>query len=220
MTRRFLVLACLVIILASCDYATDPVRLGKQAVSDAQAYKIEQQSDQDAADQAQARATREQQDAITVREQDIRAATTTEQFKRLMPALVTSAIIAAVGIALSIAIVSLGASSATAISQNAKAIKELRLAATYLPDQRGIQPSFMLPANAKVKIIDPSTGGVLLTDKEHRISRPQLEARNELNIKAAVAHQQVMVGSEQPIIMAQPVQVRERIPAEVKRVHS
>jgi hypothetical protein len=224
MTRRLIVLFLLSLVLVGCDYASDPVRLGKQSVSEANAYKIESKADQDAADQAQMRATRERQDAITVREQDIRAATTTEQFKRLMPALVTSAIIAAVGVGISIAIVSLGASSATAISQNARAIKELRQAATFLPDQRGIQPSFMLPANAKVKIVDPSTGGVLLTDKERRISRPQLEAKNELNIKASIANQQVTVGSEQPIVMAEPrpVQVqRARLTAKKEEnVHS
>ncbi len=221
MTRRLIVLVCLVIILTGCDYASDPVRLGKQSVSEANAYRIEQQSDQDAADQEQARLTQERQDQIMLAENKQQSEIYITQARKVAPFIGAAIVISALGVAFGIFIVMIGNSSATVIRQNAAALREFRKAAELHPGPTGVYPMLVLPDHVNVRVLAPGTQSVISSRTEHRISRPQLEAHNELSVKASIAHQQVTVGSEQPIIMAQPVPVRQRLTAKKEEnVHS
>ena len=218
MTRRLLVLLLACIILAGCDYATDPVRLGKQAVSDANAYDIRTQADQDALDQEQERLTRERQDQIMLAENKQQSEIYLTQARKVAPWIGASIIIAALGVALGIFIVMLGNSSATVIRQNAAALREFRRAAELHPGENGVYPMLVLPDRVNVRVLSPGTQSVLSSRNERHTSRKQLEAHNELAVKATIAGKQVMAGNEHPlVIMAQPVPQRKRIPAEVKR---
>lgn len=219
MTRRLIAVAMLLVILSACDIANDPVRLGKQSVSEAQAYAIEQQSDQDALDQEQQRYTQEQQDAITVAERAQREAVTTAQIGRVAGWLGLSVIIMAIGVGVGVFILSVGSSSAAAINQNAKAIREtaralgeFQRAAQLHPGPTGIFPGLVLPAGVNVKVLMPGTNALLDSTNPPQLPTSREQARyNELSARAAIAHGQVMAGSDQQLVMAQPGAHERRI---------
>lgn len=226
MTCRLFALLLVVVVLSACDIAHDPVRLGKQAVSEAQAYSIETEANQAALDAEQERYTQEQQDAITVAERAEREAITTAQIGKAAAWMTLALIIAIMGLGLSVAIVSLGASTATAINQTARATREMAKAlgefqrsAQLHPGPTGIFPGLVLPAGVEVKVLMPGTNSVL-DSRMPRLPTTRETARlNELAARAAIAHSQVMAGSDQQLVLAQPGAFeRQVLPAQAVRL--
>jgi hypothetical protein len=195
---RTRLLALLVIVLLSaCDIARDPVRLGKQTESEARAYAVQSLADQNALDREQERATQSRQDEIMIAETAQQSALYLEQLEKTAPWAAGAIVFVVVSLAIAVAVVTVGNSSANVIREHAKALRELARAAgelkaaTEVRPEKGVLPGYMIPANVHVKIIDPATGSVIDSAEAHRASRPQLEARNLLYAKASVAREQV-----------------------------
>lgn len=182
MTRRLAaVLLLATLILTGCDYATDPVRLGKQSVSEAQAFAIESQAQQDALDAEQERYTQEQQDAIRLREADIRQAKLTNAMTLLLYGLVAAGIILALGAGIGLAVLAVGSSTAGAIS---KAVNALTIPLD--PKTHQYPLLYQYAGKGRIQIVNPNTGQAWLTGRGSAPTALQIQATNMVQVAGEI----------------------------------
>ena len=178
-------------------------------MSEAQAYDIRSQADQDALDQEQRRQTQVRQDEIMLRETAQQSAIYLERLKKTAPWVAGITVFVLGSLAVAIAVVTVGNASANVIRQHAKAVEQFRLAAEVHPDATGALPNLVLPKGVQVRVLDAATQSVLDSGVDHRATAPQLQARNELYVRAAAQKRLDERGVEWPIqaapITAEPV---------------